>query len=38
MGCRYKSSKVSNVGIGTTISGFIPGEELRIQTGIGEQY
>ena len=27
--------KVANVGIGTTIRGFIPGEELRIQTGIG---
>ena len=23
------------MGIGTTIRGFIPGEELRIQTGIG---
>ena len=30
-----KVLKVSNVGIGTTISGFIPGEEIRIQTGIG---
>ena len=27
-----KVLKVSNVGIGTTISGFIPGEEIRIQT------
>ena len=31
-----KVLKVSNVGIGTTISGFIPGEEIRIQTGIGD--
>ena len=31
-----KVLKVSNVGIGTTISGFIPGEEIRIQTGIGQ--
>ena len=31
-----KTLKVSNVGIGTTVSGFIPGEELRIQTGIGD--
>ena len=30
-----KYLKVANVGIGTTIRGFIPGEELRIQTGIG---
>ena len=30
-----KVLKVANVGIGTTIRGFIPGEELRIQTGIG---
>jgi len=31
-----KVLKVSNVGIGTTVSGFIPGEEIRIQTGIGD--
>ena len=30
-----KVLKVANVGIGSTIRGFIPGEELRIQTGIG---
>ena len=30
-----KVLKVTNVGIGSTESGFIPGEELRIQTGIG---
>ena len=30
-----KVLKVANVGIGTTVRGFIPGEELRIQTGIG---
>ena len=30
-----KVLKVANVGIGSTVSGFIPGEELRIQTGIG---
>ena len=30
-----KVLKVTNVGIGSTVSGFIPGEELRIQTGIG---
>ena len=29
-----KVLKVTNVGIGSTISGFIPGEEVRIQTGI----
>ena len=29
-----KVLKISNVGIGSTISGFIPGEEVRIQTGI----
>ena len=29
-----KVLKVSNVGIGTTVSGFIPGEELRIQIGV----
>ena len=29
-----KVLKVANVGIGSTISGFIPGEEVRIQTGI----
>ena len=30
-----KVLKVANVGIGSTVRGFIPGEELRIQTGIG---
>ena len=30
-----KVLKVTNVGIGSTVSGFIPGEEVRIQTGIG---
>ena len=30
-----KVLKVANVGIGSTIRGFIPGEEIRIQTGIG---
>ena len=30
-----KILKVTNVGIGTTVRGFIPGEEVRIQTGIG---
>lgn len=29
-----KVLKISNVGIGSTISGFIPGEEVRIQTGV----
>ena len=29
-----KVLKITNVGIGSTISGFIPGEEVRIQTGI----
>ena len=29
-----KVLKVANVGIGSTISGFIPGEEVRIQTGV----
>jgi len=31
-----KVLKVSNVGIGTTVSGFIPGEELRIQIGVDD--
>jgi len=30
-----KVLKVTSVGIGSTVSGFIPGEELRIQTGVG---
>jgi len=30
-----KILKVTNVGIGSTVSGFIPGEEVRVQTGIG---
>ena len=30
-----KVLKVANVGIGSTVRGFIPGEEIRIQTGIG---
>ena len=30
-----KVLKVTNVGIGSTVSGFIPGEEVRVQTGIG---
>ena len=30
-----KVLKVANVGIGSTVRGFIPGEELRVQTGIG---
>ena len=30
-----KVLKVTNVGIGSTVRGFIPGEEIRIQTGIG---
>ena len=29
-----KILKITNVGIGSTVSGFIPGEEVRIQTGI----
>ena len=29
-----KVLKITNVGIGSTISGFIPGEEVRIQTGV----
>ena len=29
-----KVLKISNVGIGSTISGFIPGEEVRIQIGV----
>ena len=28
-----KVLKISNVGIGSTVNGFIPGEEIRIQTG-----
>ena len=31
-----KVLKVSNVGIGTTVFGFIPGEELRIQIGLSD--
>ena len=31
-----KVLKIANVGIGSTVRGFIPGEELRIQTGIGD--
>ena len=30
-----KILKITNVGIGSTVSGFIPGEEVRVQTGIG---
>ncbi len=30
-----KILKIANVGIGSTVSGFIPGEEVRVQTGIG---
>ena len=30
-----KILKVTNVGIGSTVSGFIPGEEVRVQTGVG---
>jgi len=30
-----KVLKVSNVGIGSTVNGFIPGEEIRVQIGIG---
>ena len=30
-----KVLKVSNVGIGSTVNGFIPGEEIRIEIGIG---
>ena len=30
-----KVLKVANVGIGSTVRGFIPGEEIRVQTGIG---
>ena len=30
-----KVLKVTNVGIGSTVNGFIPGEELRVQIGIG---
>ena len=31
-----KVLKVSNVGIGTTVFGFVPGEELRIQIGLSD--
>ena len=30
-----KVLKVTNVGIGSTVNGFIPGEELRVEIGIG---
>jgi hypothetical protein len=30
-----KVLKVTNVGIGSTVNGFIPGEEVRVQIGIG---
>ena len=30
-----KVLKVTNVGIGSTVNGFIPGEEIRVQIGIG---
>ena len=30
-----KILKIANVGIGSTVSGFIPGEEVRVQIGIG---
>ena len=30
-----KLLKVTNVGIGSTVKGFIPGEEIRVRTGVG---